>query len=47
VAKKSNNLKLSPKKMEKLMNEISYVYYDEIRHEIITGHESGSIVIWK
>lgn len=47
VDKMKNNLKISPKKMEKLMNEISYVYYDEIRHEIISGHESGSIVIWK
>eukprot|EP00347_Sterkiella_histriomuscorum_P015915 403355201 len=43
---KKNSLKLNPKKMEKLMNIVTYVFYDEIRHEIITGHESGSIVLW-
>ncbi|CDW78445.1 UNKNOWN [Stylonychia lemnae] len=43
---KKNNLKLSPKKFEKLMNTITYVFYDELRHEVITGHESGSVVIW-
>lgn len=32
--------------MERLMNTITYVFYDELRHEIVTGHESGSIVIW-
>lgn len=32
--------------MEKLMNSITFIYYDELRHEIITGHETGSIVIW-
>jgi len=39
-------MKLSQKKMEKLMNTITYVFYDEVRHEIVTGHESGSFVIW-
>jgi hypothetical protein len=37
---------MTPKKMERLMNQVTYVYYDEIRHEIITGHENGSIVLW-
>lgn len=41
-----NNLKIPAKKMEKLMNTITYVFYDEVRHEIVTGHESGSVVIW-
>lgn len=40
------NSKLTQKKLEKLMNQISFVYYDELRHEIVTGHENGSIVIW-
>lgn len=28
------------------MNQIVFLYYDEIGHEIYTGHENGSIVIW-
>jgi hypothetical protein len=43
---KRNSLKLPQKKMEKIMNTITYVFYDELRHEIVTGHESGSIVLW-
>ena len=31
----------------RLMEEISVVYYDEQRHEIITGHCNGSLCIWK
>lgn len=43
---KKNSLKLPQKKMEKIMNTITYVFYDEKRHEIVTGHENGSIVLW-
>jgi hypothetical protein len=32
--------------MERLMNEITQVYYDEAQHEVVTGHEDGSFVIW-
>lgn len=28
------------------MEEISVIYYDELSHEIITGHKNGSICIW-
>lgn len=37
---------MQSKKYEKLMNSITYVYYDEQRHEVITGHDNGSVVIW-
>ncbi len=43
---KSNQLSLAYGQFEKLVNEITYVYYDENNHEIITGHEDGSLVIW-
>ena len=39
-------LKMSEKKLEKLMNIITYLHYDETRHSIVSGHENGSIVIW-
>ena len=37
---------IAPKKLEKLMNSISYIHFDEARNEIITGHENGSVVLW-
>ena len=43
---KFSSSKKSQKKFEKLMNSITYVYYDEATHEIVTGHDSGNIVIW-
>jgi hypothetical protein len=44
--KKNPHIKMPSKKLERLMNQITYVYYDELRHEIVTGHENGSVIIW-
>ncbi len=33
-------------KVRKDMGQISTIYYDEVRHEIITGHDNGQIYIW-
>lgn len=41
-----SNLGLTLQELKHLMNEMSFVYYDESHHEIITGHEDGSLVIW-
>ena len=39
-------LKMSMPRYKSLMEEISVIYYDELSHEIITGHKNGSICIW-
>ena len=37
---------MTPKRYIKLMDEVSVVYYDEQRNEILTGHRNGAICIW-
>ena len=37
---------MTPRRYVKLIEEITVVYYDELRNEIITGHRNGSICIW-
>lgn len=41
-----NMLGITKKKIQKLMNEITYVHYDEQHHEVITGHEDGGFIVW-
>ena len=43
---RSNLLHLGYAQFEKLVNEITYVYYDEARLELVTGHEDGTVVLW-
>ena len=37
---------MNTERYKTLMEEISVIYYDENRHQIITGHKNGSICIW-
>ena len=43
----SSKVNMTQSRYGQLMNSISVVYYDEKRHEIVTGHSNGSIMIWK
>lgn len=46
VNKKNQHIKMQSRKYERLVNQITYVFYDEQRHEVVTGHENGSVIIW-